>query len=87
VPYYRRADHTHERTRTMPTMTHAEIVAYLSTYLSRPARLVTRDATGDRYLYLRVWLDDDGVLVQSHPTDDRSGPIAAPIDGDYHAGD
>ena len=34
-----------------------------------------------------VWLDADGVLVMSHPTDDRSGPIAAPLDGEYHAGD
>ena len=71
----------------MTYLTHAEIVAYLSTYLSRPARLVTRDATGSHYVYTRVWLDADGVLVMAHPTDDRSGPIAAPIDGDYHAGD
>ena len=71
----------------MTYLTHAEIVAYLSADRARPARLVTRDATGDHYLYLRVWLDDDGVLVMSHPTDDRSGPIAAPLDGEYHAGD
>jgi hypothetical protein len=39
--------------------------------------LKDRTPTG---LYCRhaVWLDDDGELVRSHPTDHARGPIAAP---------
>jgi hypothetical protein len=33
--------------------------------------LASKDATGDHWTYSPVWLDSDGDLVRSHPTQDR----------------
>jgi hypothetical protein len=43
--------------------------------------LVTRDATGNWYVSFKCCLDN-GVLVHSHPTQDR-GSVVAPLDGIY----
>lgn len=42
------------------------------------AEYATRDATGEWREHHAVWLDEDGDLVQAHPTDPGRGPIAAP---------
>lgn len=41
-----------------------------------------RDATGHLYVRNACWLEDEGDLVMSHPTE-RTGTVAAPVDGLY----
>jgi hypothetical protein len=48
-----------------------------------PVELVTLDGTLTWVVRVSVWIDDDGILTQPHPTDPRRGPIAAPVDGRY----
>lgn len=46
--------------------------------------LVTKDATGSHYVRYPVWLDEDGDMVQMHPTNSKAGSTcAAPRDGVY----
>jgi hypothetical protein len=44
-------------------------------------RLKAVDATRSHHSLKRVWLDSDGVLTMSHPTD--KGTCSAPKDGEY----
>ena len=63
----------------MKTYSHASIVSYLRGGADRHAVLVGRDATRNLHTETPVWLDADGVLVHSHPTDGKAAPIAAPV--------
>lgn len=66
-------------------MTHQEARRYLQRNPDTTLELVTKDATLTHFVRHLVWLDEDGDLVQSHPTSDLPGAVcAAPIDGEYH---
>lgn len=45
--------------------------------------LVNRDTTGRWFERRACWLNSEGEIVHSHPTDDNHGPVSAPKDGNY----
>lgn len=63
--------------------TASEIATLLSTRPTAHAEYSDRDATGQHWITVRCWLDSDGVLVRSHPTDPSRGTIPAPEGVEY----
>lgn len=59
-----------------------DVAAILRAHPVAAAEYATQDATGQWWDHHPVWLDEDGDLVQPHPTGDR-GPIAAPTSAPY----
>jgi len=63
-------------------MTKKEVIAILKSNPSLAACYMRRDTTGQWFEPVPVWLDGDGKLIQSHPTQPR-GTCSAPDDGAY----
>ena len=71
-----------EETPTMTTLNHTGATTWLTANPGKSLYFNTQ-FQGGTYDPQTVWLDDDGDLVQSHPTDLRRGPISAPTDARF----
>lgn len=66
-------------------MNKSEAIARLQSHPKTQILLASRDATGHWFEHFACWIDDDGILVHSHPTDPRGNPCKAPESDDYRA--
>lgn len=64
--------------------THAEAIETLKAGAVPYVEYRTKDATLSHWLTVRCWLDSDGDLVQSHPTDSQRSTCAAPTSVRYY---